>query len=196
MPAGSRSGISTTDSTKDSFKLSSPFKPPFRHLSIFTSKNTAETKADLLKKWKAAGVVVVIGDVTNAEDIELIRLAEESGTVKWFYPSYATEKAHQSRLAFRKYARGNVKRVLAGKCMILALRHPQSPERILRLQSFVASPKDILAEAEKQTGAKWVVSYTLKENVKEIEAKRWANEEPDAYAASLRRIWAERGTLY
>ena len=121
--------------------------PSFGHLAIFTSASTAETKADLLEKWKAAGVVVVVGDVTNAEDvaaayksegvdtviscvarvalpkqIELIRLAEESGTVKWFYPSeYGTdveygpesaiEKAHQTKLALRKYARENVKRV-------------------------------------------------------------------------------------
>jgi len=80
--------------------------------------------------------------------------------------------------------------------MVLALRHPQPPERILRVQSFVASPKDILAEAEKQTGAKWTVSYMPMEEVKEIEAKEWASEHPDAYATTLRRIWAEGGTLY
>ena len=84
----------------------------------------------------------------------------------------------------------------SAKCMILALRHPQPPERILRVQSFVASPKDILAEFEKQTGAKWTVSYTPIERVKEIEAEWWAKEHPDAYSATLRRIWAEGGTLY
>lgn len=114
---------------------------------LFTSPNTASTKADLLSKWKSSGLSVIEGDITNPTDIqgayastgadtvvsavgrgvidtqiELLRLAEESGTVKWFLPSeYGTdiehnakspnEKPHQLKLKVRKYVREHIKRV-------------------------------------------------------------------------------------
>ncbi len=51
---------------------------------------------------------------------ELVRLADESGSVRWFFPSEygtdveygpksAAEKPHQNKLAIRKYLRENVK---------------------------------------------------------------------------------------
>lgn len=121
-------------------------KPAFHHISIFTSANTATSKADLLDEWKGPNVSVIVGDLTSTEDVaaaykdnvdtvvsclgrnalqyqkQLIRLAEESGTVKWFFPSeYGTdieygpksphEKPHQNKLAVRKYVRDNVKKV-------------------------------------------------------------------------------------
>ncbi len=120
-------------------------QPSFHHVAIFTSKKTVETKPDLLGAWKARGVSVIVGDVTSLEDVtaayrdegpdtvisclgrgalhtqtELIRLADESGIVEWFFPSEygtdiehgpqsATEKPHQNKLAVRKYIRENVK---------------------------------------------------------------------------------------
>jgi len=122
-------------------------RPAFGRVAIFTSQATAEKKADLLQEWKSNGVAVVIGDVTSSEDvasaykeqnadtvisclgrgaiakqIDLIRLAEESGSVQWFFPSeYGTdiehgpgsagEKPHQQKLAVRKYIRDAVKRL-------------------------------------------------------------------------------------
>jgi len=122
-------------------------KPSIGQLTLFTSPATASSKAPLLAKWKAAGLTVVEGDITNAVDVEaafastgadtvisavgrgvldaqidLIRLAEASGTVKWFLPSeYGTdiehgpasakERPHQLKLKVRKYVRENVKRM-------------------------------------------------------------------------------------
>lgn len=116
-------------------------------VTLFTSPATASSKAPLLARWKAGGLKVIEGDLTSAADvqsayastgadtvvsavgrdvlgsqIELIRLAEESGTVKWFLPSEygtdiehgpasANEKPHQFKLKVRKYIRENVKRV-------------------------------------------------------------------------------------
>jgi hypothetical protein len=119
-------------------------KPAFEVL-LFTSPNTASTKTELLSKWKAEGLSVVTGDVTNADDvlsayqgvdtviscvgrnvlqhqIELIRLAEETPSVKWFFPSeYGTdiehndkspdEKPHQIKLKVRAFVRDQVKRL-------------------------------------------------------------------------------------
>lgn len=89
-------------------------QPAFKQVTIFTSKETAETKGGLLEGWKRAGnvtVVVVTGSVDSeadvraaykehkidtvvsafgrgaiAKQIELIKWAEEDG-VKWFLPS-------------------------------------------------------------------------------------------------------------
>lgn len=120
-------------------------KDAFSKITVFTSEATLSSKAELLNKWKAAGVHVVTGDVTNAADItraysgievviscvgravldqqqELIRLAEESESVQWFFPSeYGTdiehneksssERPHQIKLAVRKYIREHTKRL-------------------------------------------------------------------------------------
>ncbi len=64
------------------------------------------------------------------------------------------------------------------------------------MQSFVVTPKEVLAEFEKQTKATWTVSYTPLEKLKGIESQLWAEGHRAATAATLRRIWAEGGTLY
>lgn len=120
-------------------------KDAFSKITVFTSEATLSSKVELLNKWKAAGVHVVTGDVTNPTDItraysgievviscvgravldqqqELIRLAEESESVQWFFPSeYGTdiehndkspnERPHQVKLAVRKYIREHTKRL-------------------------------------------------------------------------------------
>ncbi|KAL7929322.1 hypothetical protein V8C35DRAFT_315719 [Trichoderma chlorosporum] len=101
-------------------------KPSFPKISVFTSSNTVATKPELLSQWKDAGVSVIIGDITNSEDIknayhgvdtaisclgrgalehqfELIRLADESESVRWFFPSeYGTDPDHDPSSAFEK----------------------------------------------------------------------------------------------
>jgi hypothetical protein len=120
-------------------------KPAFQQVVLFTSANTASTKTALLSKWKDEGLSVLTGDATKADDvvsayqgvdtviscvgrgalelqIEWIRLAEESTSVKWFLPSeYGTdiehnskspnEKPHQLKLKVRAYVRDQVKRL-------------------------------------------------------------------------------------
>ena len=58
------------------------------------------------------------------------------------------------------------------------------------------TPKQVLAEYEKQTGAKWTVSSTSLDDVRKMEAKAWEEGNPKATSITLRRIWAEGGTLY
>ncbi len=78
-----------------------------------------------------------------------------------------------------------------------ALRHPEASfGKALKVQSFVVTPKEVLAEYEKQTGATWTVSYTPLAKVKDLEADLWAKGKPAATGITLRRIWAEGGTLY
>lgn len=118
-----------------------------QHISIFTSPATASnpSKEPLLSSWKSQGLSVITGDISNADDvrnaysgvdtiisclgrnalasqIELLKLAEESKDVQWFFPSeYGTdieydasskdEKPHQNKLRVREFIRDNVKRV-------------------------------------------------------------------------------------
>lgn len=87
--------------------------------------------------------------------------------------------------------------VSVGKSLVAALRHPeQSYGRALKVQSFVVTPKEVLDEYQRQTGAEWAVSYTSLERLKEVESQLWADGVPAATGATLRRIWAEGGTLY
>lgn len=122
-------------------------KPPFAQVFLFTSPTTVSSKASLLSKWKSSGLSIIEGDITNTKDIshayastgadtvvsavgrgvidsqiELLRLAEEAGSVKWFLPSeYGTdiehnekspnEKPHQLKLKVRRFAKENLKRV-------------------------------------------------------------------------------------
>lgn len=120
-------------------------QPPFPKVSIFTSESTVSKKADYINQLKSKGAHIITGDVTNPNDvkaayegvdtvvsavgrnvidqqIELIKLAEESASVQWFFPSeYGTdieygpesvnEKPHQLKLKVRKYIRENVKRL-------------------------------------------------------------------------------------
>ncbi|KAI1808816.1 NAD(P)-binding protein [Daldinia bambusicola] len=253
-----------------------------RHVSIFTSPATASNpdKQALLSPWKSRGLSVITGDLSNVDDvrnsykgidtvisclgrnalasqIELLKLAEESG-VQWFFPSeYGTdieydasskdEKPHQNKLRVREYIRENLKKVKCtyvvtgpytemyltlapvakeaggydvkskkavvigsgddkvgftsmpdvGKLVVAALRHPEvSIGKALKVQSFVTTPNDILAEFEKQTGSKWTVEHTPIQKIREVENEKWNANDPIATLYTLRRIWAEGGTPY
>ncbi|RYP09593.1 hypothetical protein DL764_001197 [Monosporascus ibericus] len=121
--------------------------PVARQVSIFTSPGTASnpSKQELLSSWKSQGLTVIEGDLQNAEQvakayegvdtvvsalgrdglleqIELLKLAEASESVQWFFPSeYGTdieydassvnEKPHQNKLKVRRFVRENIKRV-------------------------------------------------------------------------------------
>ncbi|EGR44880.1 uncharacterized protein TRIREDRAFT_111832 [Trichoderma reesei QM6a] len=100
--------------------------PPFPKISIFTSANTVLNKPELLSRWKDAGVSVIVGDITNSADVknayqgvdtaisclgrgalehqfQLIKLADESDTVRWFFPSeYGTDPDHDPSSAHEK----------------------------------------------------------------------------------------------
>jgi len=84
-----------------------------------------------------------------------------------------------------------------GKLLVAALKTPpnESP-RTLKVNSFTTTPHEILAEFEKQTGAKWDVEYTSLDELKKLEQKAWENGNPAATVCTLRRIWTEGGTLY
>ncbi|KAF2011625.1 NAD(P)-binding protein [Aaosphaeria arxii CBS 175.79] len=84
-----------------------------------------------------------------------------------------------------------------GRLLVAALLTPTSnSERILKVNSFTTTPKEILAEYEKQTGAEWEVSYTSLDKLKELEEQAWERKVPFATVFTLRRIWTEGGTLY
>lgn len=84
-----------------------------------------------------------------------------------------------------------------GKFVVATLKHPeQSYGKALKVQSFVVTPKQVLAEYEKQTGAKWSVVSSSLDELRAFEAEQWAAGNPKATGATLRRIWAEGGTLY
>ncbi|KAI0101697.1 hypothetical protein GGR51DRAFT_308328 [Nemania sp. FL0031] len=256
---------------------------PGHSISLFTSDATASSPAKeaQLSSWKSQGLRVVTGDLSNAEDvssaykgvdvvvsclgrnaltpqIELIRLAEESASVKWFFPSeYGTdieydgtskdEKPHQNKLRVREFIRDNIKRVQVtylvtgpyidmyltllpgveaiggydvrskkavvvgtgnekvgftsmpdvGKLLVAALRNPDhAMGKALKVQSFVTTPLEIAQEFERQTGDNWVIEYTSNQTLRELETQLWNDGKPLATAATLRRIWAEGGTLY
>lgn len=120
-------------------------KSSFGRIAIFTSANTVSSKASQLSKWKEQGLEVITGDLTKddqvaeayksfdtvvsalgrntiAEQISLIKLAEDSGTIKKFLPSEygtdieyfpqsATEKPHQLKLKVRAYIKNEVKKL-------------------------------------------------------------------------------------
>ena len=84
-----------------------------------------------------------------------------------------------------------------GKFVVATLRHPeQSFGKALKVQSFVVTPNQVLAEYEKQTGGKWEVTKTSLDDIRALEAKLWQEGHPGATYPTLRRIWAEGGTLY
>lgn len=102
--------------------------PAFPHVTIFTSENTASTKADLLKNWTSRGASVITGDVTDKnqvlaayKDIDTVVSAvgrnvldhqtnllqwadeQENGSVKWFFPSeYGTDIEYGPKSATEK----------------------------------------------------------------------------------------------
>ncbi|KAL4786935.1 hypothetical protein BJX76DRAFT_64374 [Aspergillus varians] len=84
-----------------------------------------------------------------------------------------------------------------GKFVVQTLTHWEAARgRALKLNSFTATPAQILAEFEQHTGEKWSVEYTSLEELKELEKKAWEKGEPYATGLTLRRIWTEGGTLY
>lgn len=84
-----------------------------------------------------------------------------------------------------------------GRFVVAALTHyDESRNRALKVQSFVASPDEILAEWEKQTKTKWDVSYCPLEDLKKHEQAAWEGGNPIAAVYTLRRIWTQGGTLY
>lgn len=84
-----------------------------------------------------------------------------------------------------------------GKAVVAALHHPEASfNKALKVQSFVVTPKQILAEFEKQTGSEWQTSYTPLQSLKDAEQKAWSDGKPYAVVYTLRRIWSEGGTLY
>jgi hypothetical protein len=68
--------------------------------------------------------------------------------------------------------------------------------KALKVNSFTATPNEILAEFEKQTGDKWDVQHTSLDELRQREKEAWDKNEPIATLFTLRRIWAEGGTLY
>lgn len=82
-----------------------------------------ENAQDVARAYEGVDVVVsCLGRNVLAAQVELIRLAEESASVKWFFPSeYGTdieydasskdEKPHQTKLKVREFIRNHVKRV-------------------------------------------------------------------------------------
>ncbi|KAL4931407.1 uncharacterized protein BDV17DRAFT_288947 [Aspergillus undulatus] len=84
-----------------------------------------------------------------------------------------------------------------GKFVVAALTHwDQARGRALILNSFTTTPAEIVSEFEKQTGEKWSVEYTPLQKLKEAEKEAWEKGAPEATGFTLRRIWAEGGTLY
>ncbi|OCL13192.1 isoflavone reductase family protein [Glonium stellatum] len=84
-----------------------------------------------------------------------------------------------------------------GKLLVAALKRPEATRnRALKVNSFTSTPNAILAEFERQTGQKWDISYISLTKLKELENKAWEEQVPWATSFTLRRIWAEGGTLY
>lgn len=85
-----------------------------------------------------------------------------------------------------------------GKLVVAALMHPEEARnKALKVNSFTSTPLELVAEFERQTGGgKWDVSYTPVEKLRELEKAAWDKGSPVAGGFTLRRIWAEGGTLY
>jgi hypothetical protein len=84
------------------------------------------------------------------------------------------------------------------KFLVCVLKHPEvSKNKALKVRSFTASPNEIVAEFERQTGGqKWQVSYVPEAEFKNLEQKAYADGSPLAHLFTLRRIWAQGRTLY
>lgn len=85
-----------------------------------------------------------------------------------------------------------------GKLVVAALQHPAAAAgKALKVHSFEVTPKQVLAEYEQLTGGEaWTVAYVPLAKVREVEKKLWDDGNPQATIITLRRIWAEGGTLY
>lgn len=84
-----------------------------------------------------------------------------------------------------------------GRFVAAALKNlKDTRNRVLIVNDFTTTPREIVAEYERQTGAKWNVSITSLDELKKLEADGWAKGDPMAGAATLKRIWTQGGTLY
>ena len=84
-----------------------------------------------------------------------------------------------------------------GKFLLSALLHPHiSRNATLIVHSFTATPRQILAEYERQTNSTWTISYTSVEQLRELERNAYQVHHSIATVTTLRRIWTEGGTLY
>lgn len=85
-----------------------------------------------------------------------------------------------------------------GKLLVAAAQHPEATaNRALIVNSFTTTPKEILAEYERQTGgAEWDVAYTPLPQLERAEHEAWEKGVPHAALYTLRRIWTQGGTLY
>ncbi|KIN00005.1 hypothetical protein OIDMADRAFT_181258 [Oidiodendron maius Zn] len=86
-----------------------------------------------------------------------------------------------------------------GTLVLATLRHPaESWNRALKVNSFTTTPAAIQAEFERQTGGeRWTdVTYTSLPELRTLENQAWESGAPTAPLITLRRIWAEGGTLY
>ena len=83
------------------------------------------------------------------------------------------------------------------KFVVGALKHlPETRNRILIVNSFTTTPRQIVTEFEKQTGKKWDVSNTSLDQLKKLEEEAWGRGEVLAGAVTLKRIWTSGKTLY
>lgn len=77
------------------------------------------------------------------------------------------------------------------------MRHPAASfNKALKVNSFTTSPAEIQEEFERQAGGSWTVHEASLAKVREVEEEAWAANRPFATGITLRRIWAEGGTLY
>ncbi|GAM38996.1 isoflavone reductase family protein [Talaromyces pinophilus] len=85
-----------------------------------------------------------------------------------------------------------------GDLVLAALRHPGSAtfNKALKVNSYTTTPAEIQAEFERQVGGGWTVQEVSLDALKEFEKTAWKDGRPDATLFTLRRIWAEGGTLY
>lgn len=205
-------------------------------------------------------IVSALGRDAIAMQVNLVRLAEQSGTINRFLPSeFGTdiayseasthEPVHQEKLkvraAFKNYAKrlehtylmvgpypdyyfgmgaipppqqigsydAKAKKAYlltpvdqkiswtampdVGKFVVAALLHPDvSRNRALKVQSFIASHADVLAEFEKQTDSKWDAEYTSPEQLQQFEDQAWSQNTWAKFTCSLRRLWMRGETLY
>ncbi|PSR77488.1 hypothetical protein BD289DRAFT_486476 [Coniella lustricola] len=94
-----------------------------------------------------------------------------------------------------------------GRLVVAALRRPEVAAlpaaasggggKALKVHSFETTPKEVLGVYERLTGGeKWAVKSVPLSQMKEAEDKAWAEGDAKATVLTLRRIWAEGGTLY
>lgn len=84
-----------------------------------------------------------------------------------------------------------------GRLLVAVLKHPQYCDgKAVKVNSFTASPEEILAEFERQTEVKWKVNYTPLDELRRLEAQAWDSGNPLASIYTLRRIWTEGSTVY